>query len=190
MTTDAVQDRDARAADVGMWLFIASIVMFYGALFSGYVLLRAGSGTWETPWRSSAAAQWPVALDYGFRTMWLGLAVVQARRLAGHGVAAPGLSRFAWVIVAAGAVFVWRCAVVASTLVSAGYRPATSVPLACWFVLTGAVAVLVAAGSMASVWIALEPVPAVQRARRGAMLARYWITVLGIWMVTIAGLSL
>ena len=43
MSAIALSDRPDRAASAGMWLFIASIVMFYGALFSGYVLLRAGS---------------------------------------------------------------------------------------------------------------------------------------------------
>ena len=192
MTTTAAsaQDRETRAADVGTWLFLASLVMFYGALFSGYVLLRAGSDTWDTPWKTGALAKWPMTADHWFRTMWLGFAVMQSRRIAGLGAVAPGLSRFAWLVVAAGAMFVWRSWVVADILVRAGATPASSVPLACWFVLTGAVACLVAAGVIASAWVALEPVPAVQRARRGAMLERYWLVVLGIWIATVAGLYL
>ena len=37
---------EARAASLGMWLFLASEAMFFGALFSGYVLLRTGSEHW------------------------------------------------------------------------------------------------------------------------------------------------
>src|SRR6188474_1975683 len=33
-------------AKVGIWLFLASEVMLFGALFSSYVLLRVGSGDW------------------------------------------------------------------------------------------------------------------------------------------------
>jgi|SRR5688572_14598310 len=33
-------------AKVGIWLFLASEVMLFGALFSSYVLLRVGSGNW------------------------------------------------------------------------------------------------------------------------------------------------
>ena len=33
-----------------MWLFLASLVMFLASLVSGYVLLRAGSEAWPTPW--------------------------------------------------------------------------------------------------------------------------------------------
>ena len=34
-------------AKLGVWLFLASEVMLFGALFSSYVLLRTGSETWE-----------------------------------------------------------------------------------------------------------------------------------------------
>ena len=184
------QDRDTRATDVGTWLFLASLVMFYGALFSGYVLLRAGSDTWATPWKEGALAQWPTTVDHWFRTMWLACAVMPSRRLSGRGVLAPGLPRFAWLGVAAAGMFVWRSWVMADLLLRAGATPASSVPMACWFVLTGTVAALVGAGALAAAWVALEPVPAVQRARRGAMLERYWLTVLGIWLVTVWGLYL
>lgn len=184
------QDRDTRATDVGTWLFLASLVMFYGALFSGYVLLRAGSDTWATPWKEGPLAQWPTAVDHWFRTMWLGFAVMQSRRLSGLGAVTPGLPRFAWLGVAAAGMFVWRSWAMADMLLRAGATPASSVPMACWFVLTGTVACLVGAGAIASAWVALEPVPAVQRARRGAMLERYWLTVLGIWLVTVGGLYL
>lgn len=35
-------------AKLGIWLFLASEVMLFGALFSTYVLLRTGATTWET----------------------------------------------------------------------------------------------------------------------------------------------
>ncbi|MCA9416316.1 MAG: cytochrome c oxidase subunit 3, partial [Candidatus Omnitrophica bacterium] len=31
---------------IGIWLFLASEVMLFGALFSAYVLLRVGAETW------------------------------------------------------------------------------------------------------------------------------------------------
>lgn len=188
MSTLALSDRQGRAASAGMWLFIASIVMFYGALFSGYVLLRAGSPVWETPWRTGPAAEWPIAVDHWFRTMWLGFAVMQARRLKGDGVPFPGLSRFSWMVVLAGAAFVWRCWYIGDWLSSLGYTPSASVPLACWYVLNGTIATLVAGGTAAAIWIALDPVTPEQRARRGAMLQRYWVLMLVLWITTVAGL--
>jgi heme/copper-type cytochrome/quinol oxidase subunit 3 len=185
-----LSDREGRAALAGMWLFLASIVMFYGALFSGYVLLRAGSDAWATPWRTGTSAEWPIAVDHWFRTMWLAFAVMQARRLSGEGVPIAGLPRFSWLVGLAGTAFVWRCIYIAGWLASQGHVPAASVPLACWYALTGTVALLVAGGTIAAVWVALEPVPAHQRARRGALLQRYWALMLILWMVTVAGLYL
>jgi cytochrome c oxidase subunit 3 len=39
-------------AKVGIWLFIASEVMLFGGLFSGYVLLRVGADQWPHGWLS------------------------------------------------------------------------------------------------------------------------------------------
>jgi heme/copper-type cytochrome/quinol oxidase subunit 3 len=64
------------------------------------------------------------------------------------------------------------------------------VPLACWYVLNGTIAALVAGGTAAAIWIAVDPVPAEQRARRGAMLQRYWVLMLVLWVTTVAGLYL
>lgn len=190
MSVVTMSDREGRAALAGMWLLIASVVMFYGALFSGYVLLRAGSTTWEMPWRAGPDTEWPIAVDHWFRTMWIGLAVMHSRRLSGEGVPIAGLPRFSWMVGLAGMAFVWRCIYIAGWLASQGYVPAASVPLACWYVLTGTVALLVAGGTIAAVWVALEPVPARQRARRGAMLQRYWLLMLALWMTTVVGLYL
>lgn len=44
-------------AKVGIWLFLASEVMLFGALFSGYILLRVGAPPGE--WGPSNIAAWP-----------------------------------------------------------------------------------------------------------------------------------
>src|ERR687884_175571 len=47
-TIDARPDTGLYNAKVGIWLFLASEVMLFGALFSSYILLRVGAspGTW------------------------------------------------------------------------------------------------------------------------------------------------
>ncbi|MCP5519091.1 MAG: heme-copper oxidase subunit III [Verrucomicrobiales bacterium] len=45
-TVQARPDTGLYNAKVGIWLFLASEVMLFGALFSSYVLLRVGSETW------------------------------------------------------------------------------------------------------------------------------------------------
>ena len=42
-TTEARPDTGLYNAKVGIWLFLASEVMLFGALFSTYILLRVGA---------------------------------------------------------------------------------------------------------------------------------------------------
>src|SRR4051794_34242016 len=46
------QDTGLYNAKIGIWLFLASEVMLFGALFSSYILLRVGAieGTWPHGW--------------------------------------------------------------------------------------------------------------------------------------------
>ncbi len=37
-------------AKLGIWLFLASEVMLFGALFSTYIILRTGAESWPKPW--------------------------------------------------------------------------------------------------------------------------------------------
>ena len=45
-TDTARPDTGLYNAKLGIWLFLASEVMLFGALFSSYVLLRVGAPTW------------------------------------------------------------------------------------------------------------------------------------------------
>jgi heme/copper-type cytochrome/quinol oxidase subunit 3 len=45
-TSEARPDSGLYNAKLGIWLFLASEVMLFGALFSSYVLLRTGAPTW------------------------------------------------------------------------------------------------------------------------------------------------
>src|SRR6266705_1623201 len=51
------QDTGLYNAKVGIWLFLASEVMLFGALFSSYIIIRVGS------------AEWP----HGELNIWLGM---------------------------------------------------------------------------------------------------------------------
>jgi cytochrome c oxidase subunit 3 len=48
-TTEARPDTGLYNAKVGIWLFLASEVMLFGALFSSYILLRVGAGQGAWP---------------------------------------------------------------------------------------------------------------------------------------------
>src|SRR5581483_4428012 len=51
-TVEPRQDTGLYNAKLGVWLFLASEVMLFGALFSSYILLRVGApdGTWPHHW--------------------------------------------------------------------------------------------------------------------------------------------
>jgi cytochrome c oxidase subunit 3 len=51
-TVDRREDTGLYNAKLGVWLFLASEVMLFGALFSSYILLRVGAdpGTWPHHW--------------------------------------------------------------------------------------------------------------------------------------------
>ena len=50
-TVERRPDTGLYNAQIGIWLFIASEVMLFGALFSGYALLRTGTGSWPHGWQ-------------------------------------------------------------------------------------------------------------------------------------------
>src|SRR6476660_10207019 len=45
-TVEARPDTGLHNAKLGIWLFLASEVMLFGALFSTYILLRVGAAEW------------------------------------------------------------------------------------------------------------------------------------------------
>ena len=44
-------ETDLYNAKLGIWLFLASEVMLFGALFSSYILLRTGAASWPHGWQ-------------------------------------------------------------------------------------------------------------------------------------------
>ena len=45
-TVEARPDTGLNNVKIGIWLFLASEVMLFGALFAGYIILRVGSDVW------------------------------------------------------------------------------------------------------------------------------------------------
>ena len=47
-TVEARPDTGLNNVKIGIWLFLASEVMLFGALFAGYIILRVGSEVWPS----------------------------------------------------------------------------------------------------------------------------------------------
>jgi heme/copper-type cytochrome/quinol oxidase subunit 3 len=49
-TVEARPDTGLNNVKIGIWLFLASEVMLFGALFASYILLRLGAESWPAGW--------------------------------------------------------------------------------------------------------------------------------------------
>ena len=160
------------AARLGMWLFLASEAMFFASLFSGYVMLRAGSVTW------------PDRLQ--------GFPVLETLLLVGAS-AAFGATRFR--LIASHALALTFVVIKLGTDMSAignGATPATNVMLASWYTLTWVHAFHVFAGAVFTGWLAGPSFRMSEEDRerwlaRIAATRRYWLFVDAVWLAIVAG---
>jgi heme/copper-type cytochrome/quinol oxidase subunit 3 len=160
--------------------------MFFGSLFSAYVLLRAGALEWT---EARAWIHWPQTLAQtaalALATLLLRLAFRRMTLASPHSAAdTKRVVRPLWMASVAAAGFlgwkVWDYA----ALVGAGMHPADDLALACWFVLTGVHWLHVAAGLCANVW-AMRSVtarPAAHVVERLYALGLYWAFVDLVWI--------
>ena len=164
-------DTGTSAARLGMWLFLASEAMFFGSLFSGYVMLRAGS------------TDWPAAFA-GFP--WLETVLLIGAS------ASFGPSRVQLMAAnALGLAFVAVKIMNDAVMIDAGQTPASNLMLATWFTLTGVHAFHVLAGAIFSGWLAGPAfgMAADQRDRWAARIhatRRYWLFVDLVWLIIVA----
>ena len=164
-------DTGTSAAKLGMWLFLASEAMFFASLFSGYVMLRAGS------------TDWPAAFA-GFP--WLETALLVGAS------AAFGPSRVQLMATnALGLAFVAVKILNDAVMIDAGQTPAANLMLASWFTLTGVHAFHVLAGAVFSGWLAGPAfrMASEQRERWTARIhatRRYWLFVDLVWLIIVA----
>lgn len=189
--TTLVDARRMRAADAGMWLFIASLVMFYASLYSGYVLLRAGSETWATPWLVAPMRGQLVLLPFA-ETVWLaGAAAAVGRWRVGHTDSRHTARAMSWwVPLLATVLFTAGWLSAATAMATTARGPATSVAAASWFVLTGCVATGVVGGGLAVGWAAWRHRASVPPAHVVRQLQRYWRLMLGFWLAIVVGMYL
>ena len=175
-TIERRPDTGVTNVTMGVWLFIASETMLFGALISAYALLR------------TAATDWPPALPGA--TAWANTAVlVVVTALVWRGRrAAPARARL-WL---GGATLLGGLVVLLQAgeyvaLIDAGQRPATNTFLATYFALTGLHTLHVVFGAAANLWTiaSLARVPVALTQGRIQGLAIYWAFVGVLWLVMV-----
>ncbi len=178
-TTERRADTRVSNVTMGIWLFIASEVMLFGALFSSYALLRTSAPSWP-------AGRAMLSLPFG----------------ASNTILLLMSTTFAWRARTAGTT--WRRSLTLSTILAAlfltiksvewahelsrGYLPRVNTFLALYFTLTGLHALHVIAGIIANVW-AITGLPRVgpeMSAGRVYALSVYWAFVDVVWFLIFA----
>ncbi len=176
-TTERRADTGVSNVTLGIWLFLASEVMLFGALFSSYALLRV------------AAADWPSGRDA--LDLWSGLRNTAILLLSTAFIwraraASSGPARVALLIGVAGSILFlvsknWEW----QHEIAAGLLPSTSTFWAMYYTMTGLHAAHVAGGLVANVWVllGLGRVSEAMTAGRLRALALYWGFVDVVWLV-------
>ena len=163
-------DTGTSASALGAWLLLASLTMFFGSLFSAYVMLRAGSLEWSGP-----LAQFPwleTALLIGAS------AAFSEERIRLIGSQALGIA------------FVAIRLMNDAIMIRKGLVPSASVQLACWYTLGAVHTTFVFGAAVFSGWLA-GPSFSMKAAQRERWLARieatrrYWIFVDIVWLALV-----
>ncbi len=166
------KDTGTTSARLGMWLFIASEVMLFASLLSGYVMLRAGATEWP---RLPGGIPWVETL-----------LLVGASAVFSH-------ERIRLIISnALGLTFVAIKVMNDLMLIEKGITPATNLMCACWFTLTAVHSVHVLCGALFTGWLAgpsyRMSVEDKERFRaRIESTRRYWLFVDAVWLILIIG---
>jgi len=176
-TAERRADTGVTNVTMGIWLFLASEVMLFGAFFSAYALLRFSAVEWPAG---------PTLLDinYGLaNTLVLIVMTVvawQARR------GSPAAAR-KQLLLASGLALVFLVikAVEWSGEIDRGLVPSSNTFLATYFTLTGLHALHVAAGLVANLWAYAGAQKAGEAMTRGRVeaLSLYWAFVDVVWLL-------
>jgi len=176
-TTERRPDTGVTNVTLGMWLFIASEVMLFGALFSAYALLRVSATDWPSGPRTLNVMLGAVNT---LVLLQLTAAVWRARRSS-----APRARRWLAIATVLALVFLGLKTYEYVLEFQAGMRPATSTFLAMYFTLTGLHALHVIAGIAANVWAmaGVARLSEAMTAGRTRSLALYWVFVDIVWLI-------
>ena len=137
------------SAKLGMWLFLASEVMFFTGLLGAYIVLRAGLTHWPAPGEDLSirlAALNTFILLSSSLTMAFSVAGVHGRDLARARL-------FLLLTIALGAAFLGVKGYEYSLKFAHGHLPGTGIFWDCYFMLTGFHGIHVLAGLLANLWI-------------------------------------
>ena len=188
MRSASVAENRLTASVLGMVLFIASEVMFFGALFGAYYTLRARAAEWPPPGSPETDLVRPLILTAILlsSSATQHFAVEAAGRKDGR-----ALARWVWLTFSLGAVFLVGEALEWRALFDEGFVISSNVFGSLFFTITGFHGLHVAAG-LAMLLLALKKTRIAPEGGQGvgALQAAtfYWHFVDGVWIFVLLSL--
>jgi len=176
-TIDRRADTGVTNVTMGIWLFLASEVMLFGALFSAYALLRVSAVSWPN---GRETLSLPLGLTNTVILFVMTGLIWRAR------LATVPKARVAFLLAGALATaFLLVKSVEWSGEISRGMLPSKSTFLALYFTLTGLHAVHVIGGIVANLWMVMGAgrVSDPMTLGRVRALSLYWAFVDVVWMI-------
>jgi heme/copper-type cytochrome/quinol oxidase subunit 3 len=177
-------DTGVSSVTLGFWLFLASEVMLFGALFSSYALLRVSAVDWPS-------GQDVLSLALGWTNT---LVLIGATGVAIRAALAPHeqVRRRLLMVTTLAIVFLVFKSLEYNAEWQTGLVPSTSTFWAMYYTLTAIHAAHVIGGIAANVWVMAGAASVGEAATSGRLqvLARYWIFVDVVWIVMFVGLYL
>jgi heme/copper-type cytochrome/quinol oxidase subunit 3 len=176
-TTEPRPDTRVTNVTMGIWLFLASEVMLFGALFSAYALLRTGAPSWPS-------GQDVLSLQLGSTNtvvlLMMTAAAWRARSQSDRAVRPLLAASTGFAL-----VFLGLKGLEYAGEINRGMVPSASTFLAMYFTLTGLHALHVIGGIAANIWILAGAgrVPAALTAGRVRAVTLYWAFVDVVWLV-------
>lgn len=132
-TIEERPDTGLNNAKLGMWLFLASEIMLFGAMFSSYVLLRVNAVDWP---RGTEVLNVPLATVNTLILIASSLTILKAwgaLKMNDH----SAYKKFAWITIALGTAFILIKMYEYNDKFSHGHYPSSSTFYAIYFALTG-----------------------------------------------------
>ena len=190
-TVETRPDTGLFNAKLGIWLFLASEVMLFGGLFSGYVLLRTGAIDWPNGWERLSV---PLATFNTAVLIASSVCMVLSRRALKIGRLAKGR---AWLLATAALAIAFLAVKLFEYRehFQAGDVPARDNFFATYYTLTGVHGLHVAGGIVVIAYLAGPGAAMWSRQReryanRVETVALYWYFVDLVWLVLFPALYL
>ena len=176
-TTERRADTGVNNVTLGMWLFIASEVMLFGALFSSYALLRASATDWPS---GREVLSLPSGLTNTALLLLATGTIVYARRAGGKVARALLIMSTSLAL----SFLAWKFREYDHHL-NAGLFPRTNTFLAMYFTLTAIHAAHVIAGMVANMWVMRSIGRVTDAMANGRLwsLTLYWAFVDIVWLI-------